>query len=106
MASNSDFPEHTEAMVISHACVHCQDPSRIIKRLARHWAHRFEVVESTEGCVIVLTSGELLMAADAAVLTLRLQCAAENVEKLRVVVADHVRRMDGDNALEINWSAT
>lgn len=87
----------------SVARVQTGQASRIIKRLARHWGHKFVVVDDGEICRVELPAGPLLMSAENEVLMLRLTCPPEAQERLREVVAEHVLRMASDDSLAVIW---
>lgn len=90
-------------MIGSLARVDTKDSTRIMKRLAKHWAHRFAVAEEESYCVIELPAGPLKMEARTSELKLELTAAPESLTRMQEVVAEHVQRMSGSEILQIEW---
>jgi uncharacterized protein len=83
------------------------DAARIIRRLCRHWSHKYPVqIEETSG-VIQLNEIRVSLRAEAD----RIHIALENPQgdvplRLTGVVAEHLQRMAGaDQVLDIQWSS-
>jgi uncharacterized protein len=84
-----------------------QDGARVMRRLCRHWSHKFPVRFDDAAGEIQINEVQLAMrvAAD------RLQVALENPageipQRLPGVVADHLIRMAGtEPPLHVSWNA-
>lgn len=91
----------------AHITVTDLGPSKLLNRLAAHWAHKLEVEQAPERARIVFPGDAvcLLEAADAQTLHARIEAPdAEALDKLEEVVASHLLRMSRGEALDIRWS--
>jgi hypothetical protein len=83
-----------------------RDAARVIRRLCKHWSHKYPVqIEETSG-VIQLGDVKVSLQGEPD----RLQVTLENPNgevplRLTGVVAEHLQRMAGaDQVLEVRWS--
>ncbi len=83
------------------------DPARVMRRLCRHWSHKFAVRFDDSSGDIQINDVKLEMHAEAARLRIALENPAGEIpERLPGVVADHLIRMAGtEPPLVVNWAA-
>lgn len=83
------------------------DGARVMRRLCRHWGHKFEVRFDDTSGEIQLNEVQLRMRVEPQRLHLELENPAGEVPtRLCGVVADHLIRMAGaESPLPVNWSA-
>ena len=83
------------------------DAARVIRRLCRHWAHKFPVKFDDSSGEIQINEVRVAMQASPAALYVTLENPAGDVpERLPGVVADHLARMAGaESALQVHWQA-
>lgn len=83
------------------------DPARVMKRLCRHWSHKFQVRFDELTGEIQLNEVRLAMRADADRLDLQLENPAGEIpSRLPQVVTDHLVRMAGaDTPIEVHWQS-
>lgn len=88
----------------STAHIQTQQASRVAKRLANHWKHKFNIDENESEKLIHFPSAEVNLAPEAEHLTVTIQSNddATDLNKLENVVLDHLIRM-GQEPLEANW---
>jgi hypothetical protein len=90
--------------VSSSARIKANNPPRLILRLCKHWGHKFPVSFDERQGDVQLSIGRCLMQAQESELEVRLESDdAEQLQKLEEVVADHLQRMAGAEALSIEW---
>lgn len=91
-------------MLESSVQITTTDPSRLIRRLCKHWSHKFEVTHDDRHGSIPFGSGHCELRADEGRLTalVRAEDAAQ-LEKLETVVADHLQRMAADETFSFDW---
>ena len=90
--------------VSSSARIKASNPPRLILRLCKHWGHKFPVSFDERQGDVQLSIGRCLMQAQEGELEVRLESSdAEQLQKLEQVVADHLQRMAGAEALSIEW---
>lgn len=77
-------------------------PERIMRRLCRHWGHKFPVVMDDRESTITLPLGICRMVCGD-VLRVELQGNDEQLPQLQQVVADHLLRMANPEELVIVW---
>lgn len=79
-------------MLYSEATTTTEDPQRLINRLSRHWAHKFQVEQyeeqsrisfGTSGCLLKVVAGGLMVEAWA---------PAEGMDDLETAIVDHLQR--------------
>ncbi|MDT3709872.1 MAG: DUF2218 domain-containing protein [Pseudomonadaceae bacterium] len=88
------------------ATVATANPSRLINRLCKHWAHKFPVRHDEQGGEITLGVGECRLRAAEAGLEVSLHAAdPAQLRQLQQVVADHLLRMASGEALVFAWHA-
>lgn len=86
----------------SLAVIHTAQPERVMKRLCKHWGHKFPVDISEQQGRIELPMGVCrMLCADA--LTVELHSDPEQMATFQQVVADHLQRMSSGDALIIEW---
>jgi uncharacterized protein len=83
------------------------DAARVIRRLCKHWSHKYPVQIEDAAGVIQLNDVRVSLRADAD----RMYIALENPQgevplRLTGVVAEHLQRMAGaENVLDVHWAA-
>ncbi|HLV17859.1 MAG TPA: DUF2218 domain-containing protein [Pseudomonas sp.] len=88
----------------SVATIDTADPQRLIRRLSRHWSHKFPVRQEQKRSEIRLTLGDCLLEAGEATLRVRLQAADEEVlPRFEAVVVSHLQRMAAGPLPEFLW---
>ena len=81
------------------------EASRILKRLCKHWSHKFAVRFDDASSEIQLGDVRVLLRAAPERLIVTLENPqAEVPRRLMGVVADHLQRMAADSTLEVAWS--
>lgn len=82
------------------------DAARVIRRLCRHWAHKFPVKFDDTSGEIQINDVRVAMRASADTLHVALENPNGEVpERLPGVVADHLVRMVGtEPALQVRWN--
>lgn len=88
----------------SIAHIQTQQASRIAKRLANHWKHKFNIDETEQTFLIHFPNAEVILAPEQDHLTVRIQSNDESTDlnKLENVVLDHLIRM-GQEHLNADW---
>jgi hypothetical protein len=83
------------------------DAARVIRRLCRHWAHKFPVKFDDSSGEIQINEVRVAMRATAEALHVTLENPTGDVPaRLPGVVADHLARMAGaDAGLQVHWQA-
>ena len=81
------------------------DAARVIRRLCRHWAHKFPVEFDPHHGAIDLTSlGRTVLDADETALHIAVAAVdAASLERLETVVADHIKRFAFREELAFDW---
>lgn len=89
-------------MISGEAQTH--DASRIMRRLCKHWGHKYEVKFDDAAGVIQLKDVRVTLRAapDRLVVTLE-NPVAEVPKRLMGVVSEHLQRMAGEQVLEVKW---
>jgi hypothetical protein len=82
------------------------DASRVMRRLCKHWSHKFEVQYDDHSGVIQLTDAKVTLHATPDRLSVTLENPAGEVSpRLPGVVAEHLQRMAGADAVfDVKWS--
>jgi len=81
------------------------EASRILKRLCKHWSHKFAVrFDDASGEIQLGDVRVLLRAAPERLIVTLENPQAEVPRRLMGVVADHLQRMAADSTLEVAWS--
>ena len=86
----------------STAAIHMLQPERLMKRLCKHWGHKFPVELSEQQGSIELPLGICRMLCTD-ILQVELHSDVEQISQLQQVVADHLRRMASSEELVIDW---
>lgn len=87
-----------------HARVVTPRASRNMNRLFKHFAHKGEVRIDEQQAEVVFGFGECRMFAGTEQLLIDCQAGAgESEKRLRFVIADHLTRFSGDEALQVEW---
>lgn len=90
-------------MMKSTTTIQSEKPLRLMRRLCKHWRHKFPVSFDDEKGQIELPFGVCNMRSTDA-LTVELTSDAEQMPKFQQVVADHLHRMAmKDETLVIEW---
>jgi hypothetical protein len=93
--------EQTDIQV-TVAVIETAQPERLMKRLCKHWGHKFPVEVSEQLGSIELPLGICRMTCTDS-LKVELHSDAEQMATLQQVVADHLQRMGSAETLVINW---
>jgi hypothetical protein len=81
------------------------DAGRILRRLCKHWSHKFAVrVDDSSGEIQLNDVRVLLRAAPERLFITLENPQAEVPRRLMGVVAEHLQRMAGDQTLEVTWT--
>lgn len=99
------IPYHTDPMTQIQGQAVTADPARVMKRLCRHWSHKFQVHFDDLTGDIQINEVRLAMRAEADRLDLLLENPGGEVpSRLPQVVTDHLVRMAGpDTPIEVRW---
>jgi hypothetical protein len=91
----------------SIAQIHTQQATRLAKRLANHWKHKFSIEETEQVFLIHFPHAEILLAPEADQLTVTIQTTDDsaNLAQLESVVLDHLIRM-GQEPLTAEWQSS
>ncbi|WP_019339128.1 DUF2218 domain-containing protein [Stutzerimonas stutzeri] len=91
-------------MLSSTVQIQTSDPSRLIRRLCKHWSHKFEVDFDDRHGHIVLGDTQCSLTAKENSLIATLQTAdEEQLTRMETVVADHLQRMSADETFSFAW---
>ena len=77
---------------------------RTLRRLCKHWAHRFEIECGGTEARIALPLGEARLRAGPDALTVEVTAEEAALPELRDVVARHVERFAVRETLRIDWA--
>jgi uncharacterized protein len=81
------------------------DGARVMRRLCKHWSHKFTVQCDDIDGVIQLNDVRVTMRATPDRLHVQLvNPLAEVPERLKGVVAEHLQRMAGDQPFMVEWA--
>lgn len=91
-------------MAVSTALIATSEPGRVLRRLCRHWQHKFEVSFNEQRGEILLEDVrcELLVREGALEVLLHVPDPAQR-NRFENVLADHIQRMAGSETLVIDW---
>ncbi len=91
--------------MISSARISTTAPSALIRRLCKHWGHKFPVNYDEEHGDVQLSKGRCVMQVVDDALQVQLEAASDDdLQHLERVVADHLQRMAGkDETLTFAW---
>ena len=91
-------------MLSSTVQIQTSDPSRLIRRLCKHWSHKFEVDCDDQLGRIALGDTQCSLTAGENSLTATLQTVDEQqLTRMENVVADHLQRMSADETFSFAW---
>ncbi|WP_168016394.1 DUF2218 domain-containing protein [Halomonas salinarum] len=91
-------------MPISRAEIPTESGSKLINRLCKHWSHKFEVEHGEGHGRVQFETGTCLMEAEQERLLVAIEALdVDALDSLESVVASHLERMAGDEALTIVW---
>ncbi len=91
-------------MLSSAVQIQTSDPSRLIRRLCKHWSHKFEVDFDDRHGHIALGETQCSLAAGENSLPATLQTTdEEQLTRMEAVVADHLQRMSADETFNFAW---
>lgn len=92
-------------MPVSTATIATLDPARVIRRLCKHWQHKFVVRFDEEQGEILLGESRCVMLVKDGALQVALHTPdVAQQQRLEGVVADHIRRMASSETLDIEWN--
>jgi uncharacterized protein len=81
-----------------------RDAIRIMRRLCKHWGHKYEVTCDEAVGVIQLNDVRVTLRADSERLFVTLDNPITEVPKrLMAVVSEHLQRMAAEQVLEVKW---
>lgn len=93
-------------MLISKAFITTEDPARVMRRLCKHWSHKFPVELDEHRGLVHFPAGTCEFLHETALLKVRLSMAAQELPTMQGVVAEHLQRMAGDEPLLVQWCAS
>jgi hypothetical protein len=100
----SRLPQENSFMPTSHADVTTAHASRYLQQLCKHWAHKFPVEFDPNHGVVDLSLGRTVLDADAAALHIAVMAdETGSLERLEMVVADHIKRFAFREELTFDW---
>jgi uncharacterized protein len=93
-------------MSASSACVHSENPQRLLKRLCNHWRHRFQISNNHDGHALIDLAergvAEFVVEGDKLQVTARHN--DEQLPALKTAIENHLQRFAGDETLVFSWS--
>lgn len=90
-------------MLTANGHVQTTDPARLMKRLCKHWSHKFPVsIDEQQGKIELPLGTCRLTCGDGLAVELE-SSDADQLTTLQDVVADHLVRMAGKEAIVIEW---
>jgi hypothetical protein len=91
-------------MLTAQAKVETEKAERYLKALCNHFNKRVTAKYGDNHGSVQFGFGNCQMDADANALVIRIQAEDdENFARVKYVVADHLERFSGDDALQIQW---
>ena len=93
-------------MATRNATIETTEGARYLRRLCKHWSHKFDVTfDETQGKVPFSDEASLSLQATASALHLRLEHTdADSLPELQQVVVEHLQRFAGDTVLVVSWT--
>lgn len=91
-------------MSTSEATINTSGADQIVRRLCKHWSHKFDVEQIEERALIHLPGGDCELLPEASTLKVRVTAIDENLTRLKDVVQDHLQRMAKPDSLEVEWT--
>lgn len=89
-------------MMIAYADIQTEQSERLMKRLGKHWGHKFPVETGEQESTITLPLGICHMFSTD-ILRVELCSDEQQMPTFQEVVADHLRRMASSEQLVIEW---
>ena len=91
----------------SHADVVTPEASKYLRRLCKHWSHRFQVEYDEKHGTVDFGTSRCEMSAQAGRLQIHLSISAQDdMSEMQDVVAEHLRRVaHGEPSLVIQWTS-
>lgn len=84
--------------------IETSNPSRLIRRLCKHWSHKFEVSFDDQQGRIAFGEAQCLLTAGDGSLTAEVQTEDEaQLTRMETVVADHLQRMSAEETFNFAW---
>lgn len=92
-------------MVLSQAAVTTQNGESYIKRLGKHWSHRFPVEQSDGVCSIDFGEGQIIrLRSEEGTLQVAIwDETGSRLDRLEEVVQAHLERFAAKETLEFHW---
>ncbi|MEZ6011097.1 MAG: DUF2218 domain-containing protein [Hyphomonas sp.] len=91
--------------MITSATVPTPNAEKYITQLAKHWGHKFPVIEDGGTHIIDFGTAKCFLSTEPNGLKATIEVPGENVVRLEEVVADHLNRFaHREGALTFNWS--
>lgn len=91
-------------MALSTADVRTENASRYLQQLCKHWSHKMQAeFDPVSGRVTFPSGDRLFLGAETAHLHLKLEASPDSLERLQIVVADHLKRFAFREELEFAW---
>ena len=91
-------------MTASTARIATTMPGVLIRRLCKHWGHKFPVTYDEQHGDVSLSKGRCTMKVVDGTLEVRVDVADEaDLQHIEQVVAEHLQRMAGKEQLEFAW---
>ena len=82
------------------------DAMRVIRRLCKHWSHKYAVQVGKTGGEIQLPAVKVILRADPSRLHVTLENPLEDIPpRMTGVVGEHLARMSGDAGFVVKWEA-
>lgn len=91
-------------MPISRAVVPTGHAGRYLQQLCKHWSHKFQTEFAAEHGRVALPLGDTVLSADAQALTVEVDVPDPgDLERMKSVIEDHLRRFAFRETLEFDW---
>jgi hypothetical protein len=92
-------------MLTAQGQVTTEKAQRYLKALCNHFSHKVQASYDENQGHVEFGFGVCDIKADANILSFELQAEdAEGFERVKFVVADHLERFSGDEALKLSWT--
>lgn len=91
-------------MLLAQAEVKTTKAQRYLKALCNHFSHKVQAAYDDNRGIVQFGFGTCTMEADAAALSFQIEAEHDaGLERVKAVVADHLERFSGEEALQIIW---
>ena len=98
----SELVDKSITMATSH--LQMAKAARYMKALCNHFSRKADASYEGNQGQVTLTAGKCEMLAEEDVLTLHVRATtADNLERMKRVIGDHLIRFAGDEALQVVW---